>query len=304
MDILVITAGGIGDALLGINAAILLQTKYPDKVIDLLACVRDEVFQPLSYLFSGLVNLYQHPDKEKPAENNGNLIINHKILDRDWPHKEKICIWPDLLFRANEYSFDYLKHGLSFQTIREYRALKFKWEPENIVYLGLNTSTHHYKYELIPELTRVLAKSLPEYKIYINDLTRWAGTEISNGSFFEMPPNVIYRQNEDFITSLQWLQKSCYCICVDNGISHISRSFGIPRLLITRYLHHPLKELWLSRWYPEINECISYELGYDLESVVKLVRNNLMITQTTLLNRPVTAANPDVDWSQVLGFKY
>ncbi len=298
---LCIIAGGIGDAILGVNAAILLQKKYRDKTIDVLACVRDQVYEPLSYLFGGLIRLYQHPEKERLAENDGHLIINERLLNKEFPHKEKICIWPDLLFRAKDFSFDYLKYGVSYQSIRDYRSLTDEWKPQKRVYLGLNTSTPQYKYSQIPELLKQLAKTLPDYEIYFNNLATWGGQNIDNGIFTDLPPNIIYRENENFITSLGWLKKSCYCVCVDNGISHISRNLSIPRLLITPHLTiNSLK--WTSRWYPDLTECITY--GHHPALIAALIKINLECPQTQLVPRDIVINNLSADWSKVLGFKY
>jgi len=280
----------------------LLKNKFPTQHTDVLCCVRDSVFEPLNYLFGDLISLFQSPDKELWGENDGQVIRRQEWL-KSFPHKNKFCVWPDLLFRAANLSFPFDIMGLSAQVIKGHRSLTLKRTPvKKLIYVGTNTSTPEYFYNQTPELLKALACVLPDHTIYFNNLTEWAGHKLNNGDFSNMPSNVRVAENEDFISSLKVLKESCYCVCVDNGISHIAYQLGVPRVVISNRLTSAGSP-WISRWYEDLNDCITYE-DASPSKLSGLVKTNIEIPQTTLILKQIIITNPSVDWSKVLGFKY
>ncbi len=299
MDILFLVSGGIGDQILGLQCAIAVKEKHPDLNVDVISISRDDVFKPLHHLFrDGGILLYQHPEREKWGENHW-ILQNQKELNV-FPHKLKYYIVPDLLHR-NPLAFDFQKFGQHMSVIREKRCLTKKWKPgKKRIYMALNTSTPEYKYPDIKGLISKTAELLPDYEVYFNDLTAWAGHSLDNNAQGDYPPNVAYVRNEPFISSLNKLMESDYVVCLDNGISHIAYQLGIPRSLISHRLDHK-GVMWVARWYPQLADCITYDYAPRLPTVIK---QNLECPQTLLIPRLYHAMYPGFDCARTLGFKY
>lgn len=294
MNILLCCGGGAGDSVQALNYAHYLQI---NNNVDVLCFMRDETFRPLKYLFGKQFNLIQHKEREKFFENYW-VINNQDVLKAEFPDYDKIEFHvPDLLMRKIDWT-DIPVHP---QVIKQTRLLTEKWSPENRIYVGMNTSTPDYHYNFTPELIKRLAIELPNYQIYFNNITEWAGKKINNGDFSNLPLNVEYVENQDFCESLEWLRKSCYCVCLDNGVSHFAYQLGIPRLLLSRRLEVN-GVAWLARWYEDLNECVPYTYApFQLAQCVKI---NVQIPQTTLINRQIVLNNPMTDWTKALIFKF
>lgn len=294
LKVLLQTCGGLGDMIQAVQCA--HYVKEVGGVVDVLCYARDETFIPLKHLFGGKFSLIQHPLKERYGENYWALHNKDTIKLENPGYTDYYFHCPDLLFR----DFPWYEYNVTPQVIRSTRLLTKGWWPENIIYVGTNTSTPEYFYDKTPELVRKLAEQLPDYVIYFNNITSWAGKTINNGDFSHLPSNVIYRENEDFNSSLGWLKKSCYLAVVDNGISHCAFQMGIPRTLLTKRLNFR-GSAWLSRWYGETSDCLSYDFSVD--DLVRTIEINIKIPETTLIPRGFVINNLNMDWPKFLMFK-
>lgn len=300
MDTLILCVGGIGDQILGLQCALTARDLYPNIDFEVVSISRDEVFKPLHYLFSDRILITQHEGKEKWGEHH--WILNNQDALRQYPHPNKYYVVPDLLHR-NPLAFDFARFRLHPQIVREQRVLLNARRPtEKIIYTALNTSTSDYIFPKTAQLVNAIARACPDYKVYFNDLTQWAGMEINNETDTTVwESNVIYGKNVSFLTNLEILKRSSYCICLDNGISHIAYQLGIPRTLISRRTNLD-GLMWQARWYPQLSDCI----GYDNRpgEIAYLIKTNLEIPQTTLIPRQVVLDHLHVYWPEVLGFKH
>lgn len=293
--------GGIGDQLLGLQCATSIYNNHIGANIVFYSFSRDEVFKVLKNLLNagGIDNIVQVPEK---FASDYNIIKDEKTIELiKGSHYEFYFICPDLLFRG-PYSFNYKKYNTSPQIIKSLRPLlHLREESEKIIYCGLSTSTPQYKYHYTRELIRQLALKLPDYKIYFNNVSTWAGQEISENNLEYLPQNRIIENNAPFLVSLDWLRRSDYCVCLDNGISHIAYQMGIPRTLLSIRCNQDGVP-WISRWYEDLTEAISY--GYRPEDIAELVKTNIEIPQTTLLPRQFVISNLNTNWSSTLLFKF
>lgn len=259
--------------------------------------VRDEVYKPLEFLFSDKFKLNQLPDFFSPMIEKDDQLWDKLSHGFD----ESYFFEPDLLFN-NKHAFDYNKYGVSLDTIKTTRLLQYKYKPEGkIIYCALNTSTKDYQYSHTPALLNFLGRLLPDYTIYFNSLNSWAGKTLFNGDLKNLPSNVLIKNEEQFELSLEYLFKSSYCICLDNGISHIAYSLGVPRLLISNRFDNDFGLKWVARWYENISECINY--NNSPKNIAELVKLNLEIPQTQLIPRIKCMENLDKDFKQLLYFK-
>lgn len=311
---LIIVAHGLGDCLQGLQVGTLIKYKLTSESsklanlgkIDILACVRDEVFDPLLYLFShyGQFNsIIQHPEKEKWGENNW-ILSNQDALNEYKINYDYIYyVIPDLLSRG-PLAFDYQKWGLSLQTIKNTRLLVDDFEPEKRIYMGLATSTKEYLYPYIPQLLIKLANILPNHEIYFPNITKWAGKDINLGDFNrKFPDNVKITNDLDFIENLSILRKSCYGVFVDNGASHCSYHLGQPRLLIDHRTGFGRDSVpWVARWRETLEDSIN--ANSNISDICELIKTNIEIPQTLLLPKSVVINNLGVNWARELIFKY
>ena len=107
--ILCISCGGSGDLILGCQVTHHIQKKVGPENVELLCLARDETFEPIKLLFGDQMIIKQHELKEKWGEHY-QLIHNPAILKQiKEDYSEIYIICPDLLFRAQEYSFDFNK---------------------------------------------------------------------------------------------------------------------------------------------------------------------------------------------------
>jgi hypothetical protein len=298
---------GLGDCILSLQISYFLSKLNIEH--QNLTSTRNEIFNPLKYLFEDKFKLNQID--EKITENN--LIINsieaQEELKKKYNGTEIIYNVPDLLFR-NPLAFDFQKYNLSPQIIKKHRLLldpSFRQKKENIIYCGLATSTENYVYYDIPELIQKLAKALPNYKIYFPLLTKWDKPIDNLGNFnINFPQNVIIDKDPKFESSLEILKQSVYGIFTCNGPSHIAYHLGIPRLILDPQFG---KLPWVARWKEDYEECIP--INTSINEILTIVVNNILIPQTQMFDRKFISflergsANPsNLDWSQILYFKY
>lgn len=301
MNICLVSGDGIGGQLLAFQCGKLLKDK--NHSVTILVSARDEVFNPINFLFGKDYNIIQIPENYqtdllsfKDLHYSVLQLVNRKF-------DEIYIVYPDLLFQ-HPRSFDFKRFGLNLQEIVKTKLLQNQRKSENIIYCALNTSTPEYKYPHVFNLVYGLAGDLPNYQIYFNNITKWAGKDINNGNFEKLPKNVLYFENQDFNESLEYLKKSCYCVCLDNGISHISYSMGVPRLLLDfRADSKPDNLMFRVRWREE-DLFESVNLNIPFYTVAAIVKINLEIPQTSLLPRKIIENNLNLDWSRYLYFKY
>lgn len=309
---LFVTAGGIGDQILGFQCAKALTLVLEDKRIidaELLCCARDEVYKPLKHLFDvGLFNVSQHPDKEKWAEDDWiikNQDVFHKFTKEIDDFEDAFFVVPDHLFRS-PLSFDYKKYKLSLQNIKSLRLLTHQYKPtETDVYVGIVSNTEGYLYYDIPNLLSSLGKSMPDKVFHFPILKSWANKNIYLGDFnINLPDNIIFYENPDIIEQIELMKRCCYGLYADNGMSHIAYQLGQPRVLLDPRWDNDLgrSAAWWARWREDLTDSISIKKKPD--DIASLVRTNIDIPETMLLPRDVVFKNPHVNWAKEMFFKY
>jgi len=291
---------GIGDSILALQISYLLQKRNVDHKT--LISTRNEVYKPLNYLFSKVLE-FEQIDANIAHENK--IIIDKKLqndLKEKYNSREITYNVPDLLFRS-PLAIDYKKYGLNPQLIKKTRLLTNHFiKKEKIIYCGLTTTTQGYTYKNIPILLRSLAEHLPNYTIYFPKIKKW-DKDINYDNFdIDFPKNVFIHDDPSFEESLDWLIKSEYGIFTCNGPSHIAYQLGIPRLILDPQFN---KIPWMSRWKEDYEECIS--ISEDYNDVVKLVNANIKDPQTTLIDRKymlnLIQQNQN-SWKDIFYFKY
>src|SRR6266540_1735639 len=289
---------GLGGLLLTLQCAefIYKQNKLPYIYI----AARDEVFRPLQYLYHGKYHLHQLPEFT-----NDSFLYDLDFINRlKCENQEFYVIWPDALYK-NPYAFDYKKYNTNPQTIKTTRTLLHKSKPEKIIYVALNTTTENYSYHNPGKLVHKLGQEVKDYIIYCPVLDKWGGKEINHQiwdheGFYD---NVFIDKNPEFIDSLKWLEKSCYCISLDNGVSHISYHLGQQRLLLDpRFGFAVQNPAFYARWRETEEDSI--DLKTSVDEIVELIKLNLVIPQTTLLPKKLVLNNLNADWGRELIFKY
>jgi hypothetical protein len=298
---------GLGDCILSLQISDFL-SKLNIEHKNLLS-TRNEIFNPLKYLFENKFDLNQI--NEKITENN--FIIDNYELQEDLKKKhnatEIIYNVPDLLFK-NPLAFNYQKYYLSPQIIKKQRLLLdegSKQKKENIIYCGLATSTENYVYYDIAQLIQKLAQALPNYKIYFPLLTKWDKPINNLGNFdINFPQNVVIDKDPKFENSLEILKQSIYGIFTCNGPSHIAYHLGVPRLILDPQFG---KLPWIARWKEDYEECVPIDTA--INEILAIVVNNILIPQTQMFDRKfipslgVGGSNaPNLNWGQILYFKY
>lgn len=289
----ILTSGGIGDQILAFQAASFVAESGND--VRVFCAARDEVYKPLTLLFNDLFVMRQVP------ENTGDLIVSNQIdLKSITNIDESYIIWPDLMFRHPKI-FPCKKFNTNPALVRGKRLLTRLAKPSRTIYFGLNTSTREYLYPQAALLIKSVASRLPEYNCYTNNIENWAGHNVSFVGSFENLDNIIIDSNSPFEKALEMLSKSSYCVCLDNGISHIAYQYGIPRLLLDVRLNQDGIK-WIARWRENTDESVDSRADIDLLS--RVVATNLRVNQTQLISRSIVAANIDANWKEVLLLKY
>lgn len=292
---------GLGDCILSLQISHLLRERNI-KHVNLIS-TRNEVFEPLSYIFADKFKLTQI--EEKYAHENA--IIDNTDFQKEIKNKYNSSNLtynvPDLLFK-NPLSLNYKKYGLEPSIIKQTRVyIDNIAEKKDIIYCGLCSTTEGYVYENIPLLLIRLAEFLPSYIIYFPMINKW-DKEINNLGNFDInfPSNVVIDRNPSFIDSLKWLKKSSYGIFTCNGPSHIAYQLGIPRLILDPQFN---KIPWMSRWKEDYNDCIP--INIDINSIAQLVFANINTPQTKMIDSKIILnliQQNQTNWKDIFYFKY
>ena len=303
MDSKLINIGGhgLGDCVLALQISYLLKLKNIKH--QTLISTRNEVYKPLSHIFSKELDFEQIDNKYAHE----NALLNNQEYYNELvkTHNSNYITYnvPDLLFR-NPLAFNYAEYGLNPQLIKKTRVLSHHFSyKEKIIYYGLTTSTNGYMYENIPILLKGLAEHLPDYTIYFPKVKSWDKDINYIGAFdIQFPSNVYIHENPSFEDSLDYLTKSCYGIFTCNGPSHIAYQIGIPRLILDPQFD---RIPWMSRWKEDYEECIPLNTEYN--DVINLIVNNIKYPETTLIDRKkildlLKARNNS--WKDIFYFKY
>ena len=294
---------GLGDCILSLQISHLLKERNIEHVN--LISTRNEVFEPLNYIFGDKFKLIQI--EEKYAHENA-IIDNidfQKEIEQKYNSTDLTYNVPDLLFR-NPLGLNYKKYGLEPSIIKQTRVYTDKpAQKEDIIYCGLCSTTEGYVYENIPLLLIRLAEFLPSYTIYFPMINKW-DKEINNLGNFDIsfPSNVFIDKNPSFIDSLKWLQKSCYGVFTCNGPSHIAYQLGIPRTVLDPQFN---KIPWMARWKEDYNDCIP--INIDINSIVQLISANINYPQTKMIDSKIILDfirnnNNNKNWKDIMYFKY
>jgi hypothetical protein len=292
---------GLGDCVLALQISYLLKLKNIKH--QTLISTRNEVYKPLSHIFSKELDFEQIDNKYAHE----NALLNNQEYYNELvkTHNSNYITYnvPDLLFR-NPLAFNYAEYGLNPQLIKKTRVLSHHFSyKEKIIYCGLTTSTNGYMYENIPILLKGLAEHLPDYTIYFPKVKSWDKDINYIGAFdIQFPSNVYIHENPSFEDSLDYLTKSCYGIFACNGPSHIAYQIGIPRLILDPQFD---RIPWMSRWKEDYEECIPLNTEYN--DVINLIVNNIKYPETTLIDRKkildlLKARNNS--WKDIFYFKY
>jgi hypothetical protein len=291
---------GLGDCILSLQISYLLEQRNIEHVN--LISTRNEVFEPLNYIFGNKFKLIQIEEKYA----NENAIINNFSYQEEIKEKYNNNITynvPDLLFR-NPLGLNYKKYGLEPSIIKQTRIYTENLEQkENIIYCGLCSTTEGYVYKNIPLLLIRLAEFLPSYKIYFPLIKKW-DKEINNLGNFDVsfPSNVIIDSCPSFIDSLKFLKRSCYGIFTCNGPSHIAYQLGIPRLILDPQFN---KIPWIARWKEDYNDCIPIDI--DINSIAQIVHANITHPQTKMVDSKFILnliQQNQTNWENIFYFKY
>jgi hypothetical protein len=298
-NVLILTSGGIGDCVQAYQCAEYVKRAGDNVTIGCM--VRDEVYEPLSLLFQEDFRMFQLPSKEQWAKDYYLLKNQEQCLASYSSIFDKIYYTtPDVLFNC-PLSFDWKAYNVHPNVIRSTRLLTKKWDAGyKKIYCGLTTSTSEYVYSEVPNLLREIALRLPDHIVFFNNVSNWAGHKIEYGDLGNLPLNVHVAQDLSFSESLVHLRQSAYCVCLDNGISHIAYQLGIPRTLLS-VRASPHGSPWLARWYPDVNETLPYIPPADIADAVK---TNVEIPQTTLIPRLYVANYKNINWKDALIFKW
>lgn len=291
---------GLGDCILSLQISSLLTAQNIEHV----NCIstRDQVFEPLNYIFGKKFNLHQVD--ENITENN-NIVLNQNLqekLKKDFSCNEISYNVPDLLFH-HPLALDFNKYNLNPQLIKKHRILiDNQFQKENIIYCGLATSTDGYLYKDIQKLLIDLANCLPDYQIYFPNIKSW-DKEINMGNFnIQFPKNVYIDEDPKFENSLNYLLKSKYGIFTCNGPSHIAYQLGIPRLILDPQYH---KLPWMIRWKEDYEECIDINEKYS--DISGLVLENIKHPETLMVDRKIVLQllkKQNTFWKYILYHKF
>jgi hypothetical protein len=288
--VLIVGGHGLGDCLLSLQCASFVRKAGEE--CDVQIYTRDEVFNPLQSIFGHLGALKQVKDKE---------LDPTRIDDIDtalYFYNNVYYVLPDWLF-SNPAAFDWKKYGTNPQIIKTTRLLLDQHKNNGVIYLGLMTSTQGYLYQEIEDLATNLAKSLPEYTVYLPLLSSWAGQQIQSFNFKDVPKNLIIEKDPNFTSALFTLRDSVYFVGTDNGPSHVAYHLGVPRLILDpQYGKLP----WVARWKEDPTESVPISTPWP--DVVNIVKTNLEQPSTLLIPRASVFANAGTEWKRALLNKF
>lgn len=303
MDNKLINIGGhgLGDCILSLQISYFLKERHIDHIN--LISTRNEVFEPLNFIFGDKFQLIQIEEKYSHENAILNNINFQEEIKAKYSSSDITYNVPDLLFR-NPLGLNYKKYGLEPSIIKQTRVYtNYIEQKENIIYCGLCSSTEGYVYNNIPLLLLRLAEFLPSYTIYFPMIEKWDKKIDNLGNFnIDYPSNVFIDKNPSFIDSLKWLRKSCYGIFTCNGPSHIAYQLGIPRLILDPQFN---KIPWMVRWKEDYNDCIP--ITTDINSISQLVYANINTPQTKMIDSKIILnliQQNQTNWENLFYFKY
>ena len=292
------TSGGIGDQLQGFVVAKLLQDRGQEVAVN--CCARNEVYRVLDYLFHGKLPIAQLP------EDTGDKLANDDSFFQEMTKgEEAYLVWPDLLFRHPRSVGLLTKQFLRLNSVKSLRLFADDFSfCDKRIYVGLVTSTEGYLYPKIPELLDELSATFPDYEIYFPLVKQWADKKLNLGHFDRsFDGNVNIDTEPHIVLSIERMMDSAYCICTDNGPSHIAYHTGMNRLLLDpRFGYNNQTIPWAARWRETLDDSVPLEL--DPKTITQIVKTNLQCPQTRLIPQRVVAMNLGKDWSKELLFKW
>ena len=285
-----LTTGGVGDILQGIQAAHYISQKIGKNNVDIRIYCRDEIWTPLNWLAGNLYNLIHQIELSDDR-----IIKMMKICDYFGPqHDETLCVWPDTLWKFWNYDYG---HPVA---VRSHRLFPFYHKPQGkLIYCALSSTTENYLYHNTGALLRQLGKTLPEFTLYCPLPPSWNSKAINYGNLDNLCSDVILDTKATFIEAIEKIKTAVYGICLDNGPSHILFHLGVPRLLLDPWLSNT-GYAFMSRWREDIKESI--DIHQSPAYIAKIVRTNLDIPETTLL--PRDCAFEETNWKNKLLIKY
>ena len=295
----ILGTGGIGDCLQSIKAAYFIEKKIGKGNIDIRLFIRKEVFNPINYLYGNLFSLYNH------IELNEESIIKLSKIGNYFgqSYEETLFLWPDTLFAhfSNKYA--------GIEAIKQVRLLTHEYNPENVIYLALHSSTNGYVRTDIIQIIKFLSYNFPSYLIYYANLKEWAGKILNSYIDRKMVDgikNIFLDESQDFIESLKWLKKACFVLCTDNGIMHLAHDISIPYICLDPQFG---KLPFITRW-KNYENCIPFNT--EISYIIKMIQFNLDIPATQLFDRKIlldiiqkdSMLKKVTDWQNLLLLKY
>jgi len=265
--------------------------------------IRQDSGEVLKYLFDDQFNLRIQPEE---YSHNHKIIFDKNLRESIFPETKDenfYYICPDLLHR-NPFGFDFRRFNVNLQTLKSTRLLTHRFKPENIIYLGLISSTPGYSYANVRRLIFELSARFKNYTIYCPILDSWAGKDICVlDTRAALPSNVIIDKNPNFVESIKWLEKSELVFCLDNGISHISYHLGNARIFLDPYSQiHQNNCAMHVRWRETLEDSVS--MDFAPEYLADLARTIIDTPQTMLINKSFVINNLQYDFSRLMNFKY
>lgn len=292
---------GFGGLTLAFQCAYFASLGGYDQVTVGLSC-SDTAFDVLHYLFSDNYTIQKYPIEDS---------LNHAILYDEGRravvtagYDEFYYVCPDLLFR-NPYAFLAKEFGTNFATLKSTRLLTHKAYRQNIIYCALNSSTEGYSYSKTKELLRGLGETFPDYQIKVPALDNWAGIKLNVDQFAgPFPSNVTISKNPDIVESFYELVNSEFCVCLDNGASHVSYHLGHNRVLLDPRHNWKRETLpWRIRWRQTDHD--SVPISTAPSEIISLIKLNKDIPQTELIPKPILINNlHGVDWAREMIWKF
>lgn len=281
-----ISAGGIGDCLLAFQCG-----NFVKEDVKYVFFVREEVFNPLKYLFPE-----ENVHREEESES---CLANFNFREKYPEYSEIYFNNPDSLF-SNSNSFDFKKYSTNPSVIKSLRLLLNETKNEKVIYVGLNSVIENYLYREVNELLFLLANTLKDYTIYYPNLTKWNNIKINKPILqLSIPSNLIIKEDPQIEEEIEVLRKSSYFIGTDNGFSHLAYHMGKPRLLLDPQYN---KMPWVARWREDVSESIPISCGFP--DVVSVVKTNIEKPYTLLIPRSTILSNPNNNWKTFLLNKF
>lgn len=294
-NINILSNGGAGDFILSKRLSDLLNKFNPDNQITNYFCSRNETFNMIKVLYPNEVNDNQIKQLDEDFLKS---IKNEEDLKNFDISASNYIVYPDKLFRG--LGAPPLKElGLTNFVVKQHRTLLGRWKPDNYISLAINSITAGYTYHSVAELAIKLALQHPDKQIYLPLLTTWNGKDVPMFNFPNPPDNLIFDIQPEFSKVYDILCKSEYCICTDNAMMHICHDLGLPYLTLDPQY---LKPAFEARWRPNgYNNSIA--ISALVEDVLEIVKVQLDIPETQMLEAINIYRKPEENWKEILMFK-